>query len=53
MGEGCIRTLLSEDLKLETLVSREKITHSAHYSVFVVPPGLRRNHILASNHFNA
>lgn len=35
-----VRALPSEDLKLETLLSREKITHSAHYSDFVVPPGL-------------
>lgn len=36
-----VRALPSEDLKLETLLSREKITHGAHYSDFVIPPGLR------------
>lgn len=39
--------LPSEDKKLGTFITREKITHDAHYSVFVVPPVLKRDHVLS------
>lgn len=37
-----VQALPSEDLKLGTFITREKITHGAHYSVFVVPPVLKK-----------
>lgn len=39
--------LPSEDEKLGTYITREKITHGAQYSVFVVTPVLKRNHVLS------